>query len=376
MKRNFKLLTALTALFLLPFGKAGMGFSLFAQQSVTPPLFDNRMTLGEENKNPIPMCADCGSCCTTPGRCPGTDPTFSSNAATNNPVTFTPTSAPCNAASGGTVTSWWDFGDGNTGSSASGSTIMHTYASAGAYTVILCCSCSGGLSPCRHVGSAMASCNCVYENGCCARDNSININPPAPTPVGLLYFNATVENNIMVKCEWATASEQNNDYFAIERSKDGRAFEQIDTVKGAPGGNSTTTRYYKFYDREPYRGSSYYRYKQVDYNNGPYEYSPMRNVHIGTIDIISINSNLSSEYMEYSVSSEGGGEVIVKVIDVLGRELFNSREILASGITTKEISTAALRQGIYLLQVSTKTQFATANPSSGGEKVQKQFVVR
>ncbi|MBI2967714.1 MAG: hypothetical protein HYY40_07865 [Bacteroidetes bacterium] len=102
-----------------------------------------------------------------------------------------------------------------------------------------------------------------------------------PLPVELLYFNAFPENNI-VKTEWSTASETNNDYFVVERVAGadenslplgGKGWAQIGTVQGA--GNSRIILNYVFYDEEPCSGLSYYRLRQVDYD-GRFSYSEIR----------------------------------------------------------------------------------------------------
>lgn len=69
-------------------------------------------------------------------------------------------------------------------------------------------------------------------------------------------------NNLELK--WITMSETNNDYFTIERTKDGIHFEEIGRVKGA--GTFDGTRNYSYLDRLPYNGISYYRLSQTDFN--------------------------------------------------------------------------------------------------------------
>jgi hypothetical protein len=59
----------------------------------------------------------------------------------------------------------------------------------------------------------------------------------SPLPITLLSFEAEAKNNETVECNWATASETNNDYFTIERSINGIDFEGAGQVKAA--GNST-----------------------------------------------------------------------------------------------------------------------------------------
>lgn len=50
--------------------------------------------------------------------------------------------------------------------------------------------------------------------------------PPVPLPIVLLSFTGTCEEN-KISLEWVTASENNNDYFSIEKSIDGINWENI-----------------------------------------------------------------------------------------------------------------------------------------------------
>jgi parallel beta-helix repeat protein len=65
-----------------------------------------------------------------------------------------------------------------------------------------------------------------------------------------------------VKIEWTTASENNNAFFDVQRSRNGLDFSTIGTVKGV--GNATQTTPYFFMDNTPNIGINYYRIKQVD----------------------------------------------------------------------------------------------------------------
>jgi hypothetical protein len=95
-----------------------------------------------------------------------------------------------------------------------------------------------------------------------------------PLPISLIDFNVqpVLEN---VEVTWTTASETNNDYFIIERSKDGVDFEALSVVDGA--GNSNTILNYKVMDYKPYEGLSYYRLKQTDFD-GKFEYGDIKSV--------------------------------------------------------------------------------------------------
>jgi len=82
-------------------------------------------------------------------------------------------------------------------------------------------------------------------------------------PVTLLYFEAQKENETVL-LTWSTATETNNDRFAIERSSNGITFEPIGVVNG--NGNSSTILSYSYTDMHPLSGTSYYRLAQYDYD--------------------------------------------------------------------------------------------------------------
>ncbi len=88
-------------------------------------------------------------------------------------------------------------------------------------------------------------------------------------PIELVYFKATLVEKA-VELDWATAKEINNDYFTIEKSKDGKNFTELTTVNGQ--GNSMQITKYTSLDYMPYNGVTYYRLKQTDMD-GTYTYS-------------------------------------------------------------------------------------------------------
>lgn len=89
-------------------------------------------------------------------------------------------------------------------------------------------------------------------------------------PVELTKFQVKEMTNSHVQIDWQTASEQDNDYFLLERSSDTKTWKSINKTKGA--GTSFDRIDYQFIDQEIRKGTVYYRLKQVDFD-GTYEYS-------------------------------------------------------------------------------------------------------
>jgi hypothetical protein len=91
-------------------------------------------------------------------------------------------------------------------------------------------------------------------------------------PIELLSFEAKSADNA-VDLSWTTATEINNDYFTIEKSKSGFDFFEVCRVDGA--GNSISPIYYEFSDKDPLDGISYYRLRQTDYDGTIEVFSPV-----------------------------------------------------------------------------------------------------
>ena len=102
-----------------------------------------------------------------------------------------------------------------------------------------------------------------------------------PLPVTLVDFEA-VANGDVVRVNWSTLHEFNNNYFVVERSADGKTFEEIERIEGA--GNSYDRLDYSIIDHNPLLHYSYYRLKQVDYD-GAFSYSKLEAVYFGDEEI-------------------------------------------------------------------------------------------
>ena len=115
-----------------------------------------------------------------------------------------------------------------------------------------------------------------------------------PLPIELLSFEGSKEEDYNL-LEWSTASEQNNDYFLLERSEDGVKWDNINITNSVE--NSNTKMDYSFRDFTFTNKLNYYRLTQVDLN-GVSE----------TFNVISIN-NLSKTKKVLKITNTLGQEV-------------------------------------------------------------------
>jgi hypothetical protein len=175
-----------------------------------------------------------------------------------------------------------------------------------------------------------------------------------PLPVELLDFSGKNDNNTN-HLSWQTASEENNEGFDIERSKDGRYFEKIGYVKG--NGTTVEVYNYNFVDKNPINGINYYRLKQMDFD-GQFEYSKVVSVNVlSENNTIAIYPNPVQD--ELTVTNTENVENVV-IYNALG-QVVKQFEVNAEQL---KIDVADLQNGIYTLRLQTKT----------GTMVTKQFV--
>ncbi|MFA7381532.1 MAG: T9SS type A sorting domain-containing protein [Bacteroidia bacterium] len=176
-----------------------------------------------------------------------------------------------------------------------------------------------------------------------------------PLPVEWLSFTGkkVVDN---VELSWVTATETNNSHFEVERSTDGRNFEQIGEVKGS--GNSHTPINYNYTDVAPFGSNSilYYRLKQVDFN-GEFDYSKTiavsNNKQDNGVTIEAINPNPFTEKLNLTLTNVSEGNVTIEVYDLSGRKHY-TQTTLSSGQGTLSIdlsSLANLAKGVYIVNI-------------------------
>ncbi len=94
-----------------------------------------------------------------------------------------------------------------------------------------------------------------------------------PLPVKLTHFEASIESGRFAILNWITQSEQNSDYFMVEKSSDFRNWETIEAVAAA--GNSNTRKTYSADDYNMSAGITYYRLTQVDFNGESKTFEPV-----------------------------------------------------------------------------------------------------
>jgi hypothetical protein len=172
-----------------------------------------------------------------------------------------------------------------------------------------------------------------------------------PLPIELISFSGILNEAGETELEWETASERNNDYFTLERSQNGRDFEDIAMVDAA--GNSHQVKKYAHTDSSPYSGINYYRLKQTDFDQS-YTYSR----------IITVSKEFEREFKLYpnptrdntillTINGELSDRIEVYVYDASGR-VINQQTLANQGSEQYFLATLKLPEdllpGVYYLR--------------------------
>jgi hypothetical protein len=139
-------------------------------------------------------------------------------------------------------------------------------------------------------------------------------------PITLANFSASPIGQ-MVELKWNTKTEQNNDYFEIERSEDGAHFFNLfKEYSKNPDGNSNTSIYYSLLDENPIAEIEYYRLRQVDKDQSA-NYSPLVAVKIDRSKnpkaLLYPNPN-NGEFIADASEIKNAGEIKVRICNTGG----------------------------------------------------------
>ncbi len=164
-------------------------------------------------------------------------------------------------------------------------------------------------------------------------------------PIQLVHFDAE-ERNGNVVLNWMTASEKDNNYFTVERSKNGQYWTDIITVKGS--GNTTEMMSYSAIDSHPISGKNYYRLRQTDYD-GRSTYS-----RIAVVDLMNLSGAGISLYPNPTsgkITMAGGGRPL-GIYDILGRNVVQLVRIYEDSRDQFILDFTALSDGLYYLKTN------------------------
>jgi len=157
-------------------------------------------------------------------------------------------------------------------------------------------------------------------------------------PIKLKSFDVEKDvNGVLLK--WETSSEQNNHYFTIERSRDGIEWEVVGTKEGA--GNAHKTNSYSMYDYAPYKGQSYYRLSQTDFDART-EVNSIKEIFVEQDNDILLYPNPTNSHFDIQTQQQN---LSIDIIDAQGNKILTTKN-------TKVIDVNYLDEGVYLVLIT------------------------
>ncbi|HEY4060882.1 MAG TPA: T9SS type A sorting domain-containing protein [Puia sp.] len=177
-------------------------------------------------------------------------------------------------------------------------------------------------------------------------------------PITMLSFTGQAEKgNVLLN--WATAQEENSDYFEVERSTDNMNFAPIGKVTAAH--NSAQTTNYSYTDLSPAAGNNYYRLKMVDLD-GSSVYSKIVVVNFSTAagSVIATYPNPAHGSFRILFRNMQTGRYQMELLDPIGQTI-QSKVIEVSDPANYNETVdldPGLAQGTYLVRVVDQQQHA------------------
>lgn len=173
-------------------------------------------------------------------------------------------------------------------------------------------------------------------------------------PIELIHFDAQRTTDKTVRIQWSTASEENNDYFTIERSTDGEQFESIGKIVAM--GNSTNRINYEFIDENsPGNTTSYYRLMQTDHDGMSRTFRMVAVPCTETksdLDVVIVQNPVSDRNLVYDLSLPEATTLNIQIIDNLGNVASTTNFYYSRGSNRYSINIGDLKAGVYILSVT------------------------
>jgi hypothetical protein len=170
-----------------------------------------------------------------------------------------------------------------------------------------------------------------------------------PLPLDFLSLTAKMANG-QTQLEWITTREVNTDYFAVERSTDGRSFNPIAIVAALNPANGSSDNIYQATDSLPLPGVNYYRIKEAD-QDGQATYSPIVSVKISAGLSCMVYPNPVTDYVHFSINSNAAVQAMIAIYDLRGQLITGQAIDLAPGQNQFELNIADRPKGMYIIKI-------------------------
>lgn len=177
-------------------------------------------------------------------------------------------------------------------------------------------------------------------------------------PITLLSFDPYKDGNTVV-IKWSTASEKENAYMYVQRSRDGIHFISIHEEKGH--GTTSQQQNYDWTDTKPMPGVNYYRLKQVDFD-GKTTFHQIESVDFDgkTADsgIYLYPTEVQNQLTIMLDTPTRDDQSTLLIVDMLGRIMQQHR--LSRDAVQQDVQVGNLPQGQYFITLQSGKTLQTA----------------
>jgi hypothetical protein len=140
-------------------------------------------------------------------------------------------------------------------------------------------------------------------------------------PITMASFTSQLQQNGSLLLDWSTIMEEDNNYFAVERSADGVNFQQV--VEVPTKQTDTTTTYalqYSYTDPSPLPGTSFYRLQIVD-KYGLTNYSKVLQVTTAQIQGIKVYPTVVTSSSLFVETEKPIANARLELFDLTGKKI-------------------------------------------------------
>jgi hypothetical protein len=199
--------------------------------------------------------------------------------------------------------------------------------------------------------------NNIYAGGIGDGWNAIYYKPIVALPVRIIYFKAEKLDAISAKISWETASEQNSNYFDVERGTNALQYKVIGKIAAIQNSNERLS--YSFTDNSPEKGINYYRLKQVDLD-GKYTYTPARALNFESINTETVKyyPNPTEGILNIEIQALAKELIIFNLFNTAGI-VVNHFKIESIGQNLIQVNMGTLPKGIYFVHLKSNSLNST-----------------
>ncbi len=174
-----------------------------------------------------------------------------------------------------------------------------------------------------------------------------------PLPVELTYFEANCDDKGVV-LNWETASELNNDYFEVQKSEDGVAFDVLAIIQA--NGTSSSNTQYAYVDPTGTMSGAFYRISQVDLDGNSKEYEAVKVNPCFANDNLTVFAGMEGEVV-IELETLKNEDYSVVIYDAIGKQIGSTVVISAEeGGNRFSIQNNDLAFGSYLVTLRSETK--------------------